>query len=202
MTLPLFDDRAARAPRQVTLVRLSGEIARSLGAIGRIAVEGEVYRPTTSKGGWVFFTLRDRAAQVEVRVPSVHARRSRIVTGERVCVVGNLQWGNERGQVQLTAEEISPVGSGAIAELIDETRRRLVAEGLVDRPRRPIPVLPRMIGVVCGSDAAVRKDIESVAAARCPGYPIHFEETTVSGPGASVSITDAILALCRLPPSR
>src|SRR5579862_8888279 len=79
MTLPLFDDQVARAPRQVTLVRLSGEIARSLGAIGRIAVEGEVYRPTTSRSGWVFFTLRDRAAQIEVKVPSSAARHSRVV---------------------------------------------------------------------------------------------------------------------------
>ena len=91
MTVPLFDDRASRAPRQVTLVRLSGEIARSLGGVGRVAVEGEVYRPTTSRGGWVFFTLRDRAAQIEVKVPSSAARQSRVVAGERVCVVGSLQ---------------------------------------------------------------------------------------------------------------
>jgi exodeoxyribonuclease VII large subunit len=199
MTLPLFDDQVSRAPRQVTLVRLSGEIARSLGAIGRIAVEGEVYRPTTSRGGWVFFTLRDRAAQVEVKVPAVRARGCRIVAGERVCVVGGLQWGNERGQVHLAAEEVSPVGAGAIAALIETTRRRLAADGLLDRPRRRIPVLPRTVGVVCGTEAAVRKDIESVIAARCPGYPIHFEETTVSGPGASVSIVDALAGVASVP---
>jgi exodeoxyribonuclease VII large subunit len=199
MTMPLFDDQASRLPRQVTLVRLSGEIARTLGAIGRIAVEGEVYRPTVSKGGWVFFTLRDRAAQVDVRVPSVHARRSRIVGGERVCVVGSLQWGNERGQVQLAAEEVSPVGAGAISALIEQTRARLGEEGLLDRPRRPIPKLPRVIGVVCGADAAVRKDIESVAAVRCPGYPIHFEETTVTGPGAVLTIIEALSAVVRVP---
>jgi exodeoxyribonuclease VII large subunit len=199
MTLPLFDDQAARAPRQVTLVRLSGEIARSLGAIGRIAVEGEVYRPTTSRGGWVFFTLRDRAAQIEVKVPAVRARGSRIVAGERVCVVGGLQWGNERGQVHLAAEEVSPVGAGAIAELIETTRRRLAAEGLLDRFRRPIPALPRVVAVVCGTDAAVRKDIESVVAERCLGYPVHFEETTVSGPGAPLSIVDAIGVAASVP---
>jgi exodeoxyribonuclease VII large subunit len=199
MTLPLFDDHVARAARQVTLVRLSGEIARSLGAIGRIAVDGEVYRPTTSRGGWVFFTLRDRAAQIEVKVPATRARGSRIVAGERVCVVGGLQWGNERGQVHLAAEEVNPVGAGAIAELIETTRRRLAAEGVLDRPRRPIPALPRVVGVVCGTDAAVRKDIESVVGERCLGYPVHFEETTVSGPGASLSIVDAIEAVASVP---
>jgi exodeoxyribonuclease VII large subunit len=195
----LFDDQTSRAPRQVTLVRLSGEIARSLVGIGRIAVEGEVYRPSTSKGGWVFFTLRDRAAQIDVKVPSSHARRCRAVAGERVSVVGTLQWANDRGQVHLVAEEVVPVGAGAIAELIAETRRRLEADGLIGRPRRRLPVLPAVVGVVCGADAAVRRDIESVAAARCGGFPIHFEETTVSGPGASVSIVDALVAVSQRP---
>ncbi len=199
MTLPLFDDQTARAPRQVTLVRLSGEIARSLGGIGRIAVEGEVYRPSTSKGGWVFFTLRDRAAQIDVKVPSGNARRCRAVAGERVSVLGSLQWANERGQLHLVAEEVVPVGVGAISALIAETRLRLEAEGLIGRPRRRIPVLPAVLGVVCGTDAAVRRDIESVAAARCPGFPIRFQETTVSGPGASLSIVDAIEAVSSRP---
>ncbi|HVA74258.1 MAG TPA: exodeoxyribonuclease VII large subunit [Acidimicrobiales bacterium] len=199
MTLPLFDDEAARSPRTLTLVRLAGEIARSLGGIGRVAVEGEVHRPTVSRGGWTFFTLRDRAAQVSVVVPATKARRCRAVSGERVCVTGGLQWSADRGQAQLVAEEIVPVGEGAIAALILETRRVLESEGLIGRNRRTIPVLPRAIGVVCGSDAAVRKDIESVVAARFPGYPLHFEETTVSGPGASVSIVDAMREVVSLP---
>jgi exodeoxyribonuclease VII large subunit len=199
MTLRLFEHPAGAGPRQVTLVRLSGEIARSLGSVGRIAVEGEVYRPTTSRGGWVFFTLRDRAAQIDVKVPSSHARRCRAVQGERVCVVGALQWANDRGQVHLVAEEVSPVGAGAIAEMIAATRRTLAAEGLLERPRRSLPRLPTVIGVVCGADAAVRKDIESVAAVRFPGYPLCFQETTVSGPGASLAIVEALAAVVDRP---
>ena len=195
MTLPLFDEASTRAPRPVTLVRLSGEIARSLVGIGRVAVEGEVYRPTRSKGGWVFFTLRDRAAQMDVKVPSGAASRSRIVAGERVAAVATLQWSNDRGQLALLAEEVVPVGAGAIAALIAETRDRLLAEGLIGRSRRRIPVLPAVVGVLCGADAAVRKDIESVVAVRCPGYPILFQETTVSGPAASQSIVEALARL-------
>ncbi|MGH9115162.1 MAG: exodeoxyribonuclease VII large subunit [Acidimicrobiales bacterium] len=199
MTVPLFDDETARQQRRVTLVRLAAEIARSLAGVGRVAVEGEVYRPTMSRGGWVFFTLRDRAAQIEVRVPAANARRCRAVAGERVCVSGNLQWANDRGQVHLVAEEVTPVGAGAIAALIAETRLHLAAEGLLDRPRRRIPALPARIGVVCGTEAAVRRDIESVVAARFPAYPVHFEETTVSGPGASVGIVDALQAVVQYP---
>ena len=59
--------------------------------------------------------------------------------------------------------------------------------------------LPAVVGVVCGSDAAVRKDIESVAAVRFPGLPLYFEETTVSGPGASLPIVDALKAVVTRP---
>ncbi len=200
MTLPLFDaDPSPGGPRPVTLVRLSGEIARSLATIGRIAVEGEVYRPTTSRGGYVFFTLRDRAAQIDVRVAPAAVRRSRIATGERVSVVATLQWSNERGQLQLVAEEVLPVGAGAIAAMIAATRERLAAEGVLDRRRRRVPVLPAAVGVLCGTEAAVRKDIESVVAARCPGYPLTFHETTVSGPSAAMTIVEGIEALARRP---
>ena len=197
MSLKLFEDESKQSPRRVTLVRLAGEIARAIVGVGRVAVEGEVYRPRVSRGGWTFFTLRDRAAQLEVVIPSSAARRSRAVDGERVSVTGKLQWANEQGRLQLLAEEVVPVGAGAIAELIAETRRQLEAEGLLGARRRPMPVLPALIGVVCGADAAVRRDIESVVAARFPGYPVAFEETTVSGPGASLSIVEALEAVVR-----
>jgi exodeoxyribonuclease VII large subunit len=179
-------------PRRLSLVRLAGEIARSLSGIGRVAVEGEVYRPQTSRAGRIYFVLRDRAAQLPVACPARNARRCRAVNGERVLVVGQLVWVNDRGQLALEAEEVMPVGEGAVAAMIAEARARLAAAGLLDRPRRPLPRLPRMIGVVCGAEAAVRKDIESVVAARFPGYPLAVEETTVSGPGAALSIIDAL----------
>jgi len=116
-----------------------------------------------------------------------------------VIVVGTLVWGNDRGQLLLEAEEVTPIGEGAVAAMIAETRSRLAAEGLLNRTGRPIPRLPRVIGVLCGADAAVRKDIESVVAARFPGYPLAVEETTVSGPGAALSIIDALRRLSLRP---
>jgi exodeoxyribonuclease VII large subunit len=199
MTLSLFDEPERPRARPVTLVRLSVEIARFTAATGLLAVEGEVHRPTTSKGGWVFFTLRDRAAQVSVVVKRTHVARSRTIAGERVCVVGRLDWSNDRGQLQLMAEEVTPVGAGAIAALVAETRQRLARAGLLERPRRPLPLLPVCIGVVCGADAAVRHDIESIVSERFPGYPVHFEETTVSGPGAATSIVEGLTRVVSRP---
>src|SRR5207244_10648966 len=88
-----------------------------------------------------------------------------------------------------------PVGAGAVAAATAETRARLLAEGLLGRPRRPLPRLPATIGVVCGADAAVRADVESVVEARFPGYPVEFVEVTVSGPGAAEAGPGALGAL-------
>jgi exodeoxyribonuclease VII large subunit len=181
--------------RKLTLIRLSTEMARAFAAIGKVAVEGEVHRPTARPGGRIYFTLKDRAAQIDVTVPSGRAKRARAVAGERVQVTGALEWTNAWGRVQLVAEEVVPVGEGAVAAMIAEARRRLAADGLLDRPRRRIPRLPAAIGVVCGSEAAVQADILSVVAARFPGYPMVFREVTVSGGAAADAIIGAVAEL-------
>ena len=108
--------------------------------------------------------------------------------GERVSVTGILRYQSEWGQLQFEAEEVVPVGAGAVAAAIADARSRLAAAGLLDRARRAIPRLPEVIGVVCGSEAAVRADIESVVAIRFPGYPMEFAEVQVSGPGAAEAV--------------
>jgi exodeoxyribonuclease VII large subunit len=183
------------AVRRLSLVRLSSEIARSVATVGRVAVEGEVVQPNTTRSGAVYFTLRERAAQITVACPRARLARCRTVHGERVCVTGTLGYVNERGQLQLFADEVAPVGEGAILAAIADVRRRLTAEGLLDRARRPLPLLPAAVGVVCGADAAVRADIESVVAARFPGYPVTFSEVAVSGPGAAEAVVGALEAL-------
>lgn len=183
--LPFGD---AEAPRRVSLTRLVGEIARQLAQIGTITVEGEVHQAKIYGGGRTYFTLKDRTAQLSVVVPAGRKQWARVKDGERVAVTGRLQILADRGQLQLEAREVAPVGEGAIAAALAEIRERLRADGLLDRPRRVIPMLPACVGVVCGTDAAVRKDIESVVAARFPGYPVRFREVTVQGPGAPEQI--------------
>src|SRR3954470_24602604 len=147
MTLFAADDPGT--VRRVSLVKLSAEVARSIAGIGRIVVEGEVHRSTRGIRGAIYFTLKDRAAQVSVICPSNRAARCRAVAGERVGVTGTLSWSADRGQLSLIAEEVVPVGAGAIAAMIADARRRLAADGLLDRPRRRVPRLPALIGVVC-----------------------------------------------------
>jgi exodeoxyribonuclease VII large subunit len=197
--MEMFPAARTETVRRLSLVRLSSEIARSVAGVGRVAVEGEVVQPGTARSGAVYFTLRDRAAQITVVCPRARLSRCRTVHGERVCVTGALGYVNERGQLQLFADEVSPVGEGAILAAIADVRRRLRAEGLLDRARRPLPLLPKKVGVVCGADAAVRADIESVVAVRFPGYPVTFREVAVSGPGAAEAVVGALQAFDATP---
>src|SRR5207245_10324579 len=71
--------------------------------------------------------------------------------------------------------------------------------GLLDRARGPRRRLPASVGVVCGAAAAVRADIESVVAARFPGYPVTFREVAVSGPGAAEAVVAALQAFDATP---
>src|SRR5262249_30053765 len=118
-----------------------------------------------------------------------------VVNGERVLVTGRITYDNQRGRLELTAEEVVPVGEGAVAAMVAEARARLLADGLLDRPRRRLPRVPGALGVGCGSDAAVRHDIESVVAARFAGYPLVFEEVVVSGAGAADAIIGGLQRL-------
>lgn len=190
--LPL--DLPGGGVRVLSLVRLSSELARAVAGVGRVGVEGEIVMPRAHPGG-TYFVLRDRAAQISVRCPAARAARCRVVAGERVLVTGTVGWLADRGGAQLVAEEVAPVGEGAIAAAIEERRARLAADGLLTRPRRPLPRLPAVIGVVCGTEAAVRADIESVIAVRFPGYPTAWETSNVSGPGAADAIAGAVAVL-------
>jgi exodeoxyribonuclease VII large subunit len=184
--LPLDD-----GPRPLTLTRLMTELNRRVTDLGRFVVEGEVHQARKAASGMTYFTLRDRAAEVPV-VVAASVRRARVVNGERVAVTGTLALRPGQIQVQLAAVAVVPVGAGAIANMIAETRERLRADGTLTRPRRALPLLPECVAVVCGNEAAVKHDIAVVAAARFPGFPIHFIEVTVQGHNAPESIVDGL----------
>lgn len=192
--MTLFDAPATNEPRRVSLVRLAGEIVRSLSPVGRIAVDGEVHS-AKAYNTRRYFTLRDRNARISVTVAAKNIRHCTCEDGEAVRVTGVLVWEPQRGELRLDAQAVEPRGEGAVAAVINQARERLQAEGVLDRPRKALPLLPRVIGVICGQEAAVRKDIESVIAVRFPGYPVVFRQSLVSGPSAPTALVDAVMDL-------
>ncbi|HVT78587.1 MAG TPA: exodeoxyribonuclease VII large subunit [Acidimicrobiales bacterium] len=194
--MTLFDTSAGAGgeARRVSLVRLAGEISRGLSPIGRIAVDGEVHS-AKAYNARRYFTLRDRNARISVTVAARNVRHCKIQDGEAVRVVGTLNWDTTRGELRLDAQSVDPRGEGAVAAVIAEARERLEKEGVLNRARRPLPLLPRVVGVICGQEAAVRKDIESVISARFAGYPVVFRQSLVSGGAAPAALIDAVLDL-------
>lgn len=177
-----FGAPVGAAFREVSLTKLCGELQRAFTAVGKIEVRGEVANRKTY-GNMAFLTLRDRGQELQVVAPAARVKFCVCANGDHVSVAGKIELAKGKAQLQLTAYEIVPVGAGAIAAKVEETRQRLIDEGIIGRPTRRLPLLPQRIGVVCGNDAAVRKDIESVLAHRFPGYPIVFQEVTVQGAG-------------------
>jgi len=182
---------------RISLTKLCSEVARSVAAIGVVAVEGEVVKPISRPSGWTYFTLADRASKLSVAVPGQFSRKCRCIHGERVLVTGSMQFSSRTGQLNLEARQVVPVGEGAIQAAIAETRAKLAEEGVLDRPRRPIPLLPAKLGIICGAEAAVRGDIQSVIDERFPGFPTVFLQVPVSGPAAAESVSAALSELAR-----
>jgi exodeoxyribonuclease VII large subunit len=162
-----------REPTALTVTTLHREMKRALSTLGNVAVTGEVHDvkryPTVT-----FLMLKERASQVAVTVTSGKARFCHFKNGDTVVVTGMIDTNQGTGRLSLLANSIVPTGEGAVAALIDQTRERLRTDGLLDRERRALPKLPALVVVVCGNDAAVKHDFQTIADQRFRGYPIHY----------------------------
>lgn len=179
-----------RAARQIMEVRFSD-----------VRVEGEVSGCKCSANGHFYFTLKDTEAQIDCVMYGRDASRLkfRLGDGQLVRCRGKLTIYEARGRFQLQVSAIEPAGAGALALAFEALKQKLLAEGLFDSTRkRPLPFLPRRIGVVTSRQGAVIRDIVRVAHRRFP-VPILLAPTAVQGEGAAVSIATALLALCKVP---
>jgi len=166
-----------------------------------VRVEGEVSGCKRSANGHFYFTLKDNEAQLDCVMYSRDAGRLkfRLADGQLVRCRGKLTIYEGRGRFQLQVASIEPAGAGALALAFEVLKEKLRAEGLFDSARkRPLPFLPRRIGVVTSRQGAVIRDIVRVTHRRFP-VPILVAPTPVQGEGASVSIAAALLALCQVP---
>jgi exodeoxyribonuclease VII large subunit len=179
-----------RAARQTLEVRF-----------GDVRVEGEVSGCKRSANGHFYFTLKDAEAQIDCVMYSRDAGRVKfkLADGMLVRCRGKLTIYEGRGRFQLQVASMEPAGSGALAIAFEALKQKLLAEGLFDSARkRPLPYLPRRIGVVSSRHGAVIRDIVRVAQRRFP-VPILLAPTPVQGEGAALSIVDALVQLCRVP---
>jgi len=149
----------------------------------------------------VFFTLKDleTGAALAASMPrsAFDALRLELADGDRVHVYGRPELWEARGLFQLQALTIEPFGEGAVLLELERLRRRLAAEGLFAAERkRPLPFLPRRIGLVTGNDAAARHDVVTTIRDRFPPARLLVAETTVQGPRAAARIAETMRAVC------
>ena len=164
-------------------------------------VEGEISNLKLAASGHWYFSLKDADAQLAAVVWRTDARlvRFRPKDGMKVLARGQLRVYPPRGAYQLSVQVLEPLGKGSLQQAYEELKQKLEREGLFDPARkRPLPMLPRRIGVVTSPTGAVLRDILRVLRSRYPDLEVLVYPALVQGDGAAAEIAQGIRALNRL----
>ncbi len=167
---------------------------------GDVWVEGEIsnYRPAPS--GHLYFTLKDAEAQLPVVLFRRQALllRFRPEDGLHVLVRGRASVYAQRGQLQLVAETMEPVGAGSLQLAFEQLKERLKAEGLFDAERKKkLPAFPRTVGIVTSPTGAVIRDFLNIVGRRHSGLNVLLFPASVQGEQAPAEVEAAIAELNR-----
>ncbi len=194
-------DLSPRRPHTYSVSELTHAVRQSLEQqFGRVWVEGEIADCTNSQGN-IYFTLKDGGAQLSAVLWRTDAARLRfkLTTGLHVLVKGRVSVYVPRGRYQLLADTVEPKGAGALQVAFEQLKKRLQAEGLFDPARkRPLPMLPRRIGVVTSLEGAALRDVLRVLRTRRAPADIVISPTRVQGEGAGAEIARAIARVSRV----
>jgi exodeoxyribonuclease VII large subunit len=160
---------------------------------GQVAVEGEIsnWRPAAS--GHCYFTLKDGDAQLSAVMFRRQAAllRFRPKDGDAVRLRGQLSVYESRGQMQLIAETMEPMGMGALLAAVRELKERLRREGLFDS-KRELPAYPKCIGVVTSAQGAALRDIVKVCRRRHAAVRLLVYPAAVQGPNCAAEVAAGV----------
>ena len=194
-----FDDGG---PRVFTVTDLTSEIRLLLeSSYADIWVEGEISNCRQWNSGHVYFTLKDANAQLKAVMFRGAARQAKfkLEDGLQVIARGRLGVYEPKGEYQLVCEAIETKGLGALQLALEQLKKRLQAEGLLDPSRkRPLPTFPRKIGIVTSIDGAALRDIIKVLRRRYPNAHLVVAPTRVQGDGAANDIARALSSIGRV----
>ena len=184
-------------PAILSVGQLAQRVTTQLKGLGRVAVEGEVSDLKRPGSGHVYFDLKDDGALIRCAIWRSRAKaalRSRLETGMRVVCHGELDLYKPRGSFSLIVDRVEQKGIGALLAQLEELKAELAAQGYFERTR-PLPALPRVVGVVTSRDGAAFQDFLRTRSLRWPLYPVRLAHTPVQGRAAAPAIADAIRAL-------
>ena len=197
LPLPLTDP----GRRVLTVSELTHAVKDTLeGRFGGLWVEGEISNLRVHTSGHVYFTLKDEEAQVRAVLFRSRMRRVRFepADGLHVLAFGRLDVYAVRGEYQLVCEVLEPKGLGALQLAFEQLKARLATEGLFDAGRkRPLPVLPRRVGLVTSPTGAAVRDFLQVVTRRFAGLQVLVCPVRVQGDTAAGEIAQALGTLNR-----
>jgi exodeoxyribonuclease VII large subunit len=196
-----FDDAPDVRPLSVTELTASVRLLLE-DRFRAVTVVGEISNCRPWSSGHFYFTLKDERCQLRAVMFRLAARtlKFRPADGLRVVARGRLAVYDVKGEYQLVCDTLTPDGLGARHAAFEELKRTLRDEGLFEATRkRPLPVLPRRIGVVTSLDGAAVRDVLRILTSRHPGVRVVVRAARVQGPGAADDLVRALTAIVRVP---
>ena len=162
-------------------------------------VAGEVSKVSIPTSGHCYFTLKDNTSEMKAVVwkSSLNAKiRGLLTQGNAIEAHGYVSVYERGGYYQLTIDSVRPKGRGNIYEELEKLRKKLAAEGLFDEEKkRPLPRIPRTIGVVTSPSGAALQDILNTLRSRWPLAEVWLSPASVQGDGAPPEIIASLLRL-------
>ena len=194
---------ASPAGRILTVTELTTAIRELLETTyPEVWVEGELSNCRFWNTGHLYFTLKDGSAQLKAVMfrSAVRYLKFRPEDGLRVVVRGRVSVYDPKGEYQIVCAHLQPHGLGALQLAFEQLKRRLQAEGLFDLARkRPLPALPRKIGIVTSLDGAALRDIVTILRRRYPNAHLVIRPSPVQGDGAAEALARGITQIAGLP---
>ncbi len=181
-------------------VQTVAEVTRSIrglleSAFPFVTVAGEVSNLRRPYSGHLYFTLKDREAQLKAVLFKAQQRYldGELAEGREVVCRGRISVYEPRGDYQLIVDVVDARGAGALQAAFEELKERLAAEGLFDPARkRPLPFLPRRVAVITSPSGAALFDFLKIAGHRFAAVPITVVPVRVQGEGAATEMVEAL----------
>lgn len=187
-------------PRVLSVSQLTGQVKDLLEPqFGRVIVRGEVanFRGANPRGH-LYFALKDERAQIDVKVWATQAQRMKfkLKDGMSLIIEGSLDVYEPQGRYSLIANKVEPEGMGAQALAFEQLKQKLTKEGLIGegrtRPKRPLPFLPKRIGVVTSVTGAALRDFLKVLHRRHPKLSVLVADARMQGDEAIFEVRRAL----------
>lgn len=195
MTVPMSESPAPTNQQEITVSELAASLKRTIETnYDHVVVRGELGRVTIARSGHMYADIKDDKAVLNAVMWKGQVDRLpfRPEEGLEVVATGKLSIYAGRSNYQMIATSMRPAGAGALMQLLEERKKKLAAEGLFDAEhKKPLPYLPRTIGVVTSPTGAVIRDILHRIADRFPVRVILWP-ALVQGDNAAAQIEAGI----------